>query len=109
MIATSGDVLLDPAAVDLYEKELFPVAALITPNLDEAGQLLGKNIQNLESMKRAGQELEREFKTAILLKGGHLAGDVAVDRYAGSSPDSPLRQAAEREESVPRSGVERGD
>src|SRR5438105_2915270 len=30
-------------------------------------------------MKRAGQKLEREFETAILLKGGHLPGDVAVD------------------------------
>jgi len=46
-------------------------------------------------------------RTPRALLGG--AGDVAVDRYAGSSPDSPLRQAAEREESVPRSGVERGD
>jgi lipopolysaccharide/colanic/teichoic acid biosynthesis glycosyltransferase len=46
-------------------------------------------------------------RTPWALLGG--AGDVAVDRYAGSSPDSPLRQAAEREDSVSRSGVERGD
>jgi len=77
--ATGGDPLLQSDAIDAYKTNLFPLATLITPNLDEAGQLLGKNIQNLESMKRAGQELEREFKTAILLKGGHLAGDVAVD------------------------------
>ena len=77
--ATGGDPLLEPDAIDAYKTNLFPLATLITPNLDEAGQLLGENIQNLESMKRAGKELEREFKTAILLKGGHLSGDVAVD------------------------------
>jgi hydroxymethylpyrimidine/phosphomethylpyrimidine kinase len=52
---------------------------LITPNLDEASQLLGRKISDRESMERAGQELAREFKTAILLKGGHLAGSNAVD------------------------------
>jgi hydroxymethylpyrimidine/phosphomethylpyrimidine kinase len=77
--ATGGDPLLEPNAIETYQRELFPIASLITPNLDEAAQLLGDKIQDRESMKRAGKELERKFKTAILLKGGHLPGDDAVD------------------------------
>lgn len=77
--ATSGDPLLEHDAIETYKKELFPIATLITPNLDEAAQLLGEKIQNREAMKPAGEELVRRFKTAILLKGGHLSGEVAVD------------------------------
>jgi hydroxymethylpyrimidine/phosphomethylpyrimidine kinase len=78
-VATSGDPLLKPAAIETYEKELFPLASLITPNLDEAGRLLGTRIKDLQSMHRAGKELEKKFGTAILLKGGHLTGDRAID------------------------------
>jgi len=77
--ATGGDPLVGPKAIEVYKQELFPIASLITPNLDEAMQLLGDKIKDRESMKRAGKELERKFKTAILLKGGHLSGDDAVD------------------------------
>jgi hydroxymethylpyrimidine/phosphomethylpyrimidine kinase len=78
-IATSGDPLLEPAAVETYEKELFPLASLITPNLDETGRLLAAEIKDRQSMRIAGKELEKKFGTAILLKGGHLAGERAVD------------------------------
>jgi hydroxymethylpyrimidine/phosphomethylpyrimidine kinase len=78
-VATSGDSLLDPAAIETYEKELFPLASLITPNLDEAGRLLGAKIKDRRSMHHAGKELEKRFKTGILLKGGHMPGERAVD------------------------------
>jgi hydroxymethylpyrimidine/phosphomethylpyrimidine kinase len=78
-VATSGDPLLEPAAIETYEKELFPLASLITPNLDEAGRLLGTKIRNRQSMRVVGKELERKFRTAILLKGGHLAEERAID------------------------------
>ena len=77
--ATGGDPLLKPGAIEIYERELFPLATLITPNLDEASQLLGEKIQDRQSMERAGKELARKFNTAILLKGGHLSGNDAVD------------------------------
>jgi hydroxymethylpyrimidine/phosphomethylpyrimidine kinase len=79
IVATSGDMLLEPAAIETYEKELFPLASLITPNLDEAERLLGTEIKDRQAMYRSGKELEREFGTAILLKGGHLRGRDAVD------------------------------
>jgi hydroxymethylpyrimidine/phosphomethylpyrimidine kinase len=78
-VATSGDPLLEPVAIETYEKELFPLASLITPNLDEAGRLLGTKIEGRRLMGVAGKELEKKFGTAILLKGGHLAGDRAID------------------------------
>jgi hydroxymethylpyrimidine/phosphomethylpyrimidine kinase len=78
-VATSGDPLLKPAAIQTYEKELFALASLVTPNLSEAEQLLGTRIKDRQSMHRAGKKLEKRFETAILLKGGHLAGDRAVD------------------------------
>jgi hydroxymethylpyrimidine/phosphomethylpyrimidine kinase len=78
-VATSGDPLLEQAAIETYEKELFPLASLITPNLDEAGRLLATKIKTLQSMHHAGKELEKRFGTGILLKGGHLAGDHAID------------------------------
>jgi hydroxymethylpyrimidine/phosphomethylpyrimidine kinase len=78
-VATSGDPLLEPAAIEIYEKELFALASIITPNLDEAERLLGTRIKDRRSMHRAGKKLEKKFGTAILLKGGHLAGSRAVD------------------------------
>lgn len=78
-VATGGDPLLEPAAIESYEKELFPLATLITPNLDEAERLVGTKINDRESMHEAGKELQKRFGTGILLKGGHLAGEHAVD------------------------------
>src|SRR5262245_19169335 len=79
LVATSGDPLLEPAAIEAYEKELFPLASLITPNLDEAGRLLGSEIKDRQSMRVAGKKLHEKFGTGILLKGGHLTGNYAVD------------------------------
>jgi hydroxymethylpyrimidine/phosphomethylpyrimidine kinase len=77
--ATGGDPLLESDAIETYKSDLFPLATLITPNLDEAVRLGAEKIADRESMKRAGQKLEREFKTSILLKGGHLSGGTALD------------------------------
>jgi hydroxymethylpyrimidine/phosphomethylpyrimidine kinase len=79
MIATSGDRLLEQAAVMAYCQRLFPAAALVTPNLDEASALLGRAILNREQMLEAGRELLGYYGCAWLIKGGHLRGDYAAD------------------------------
>jgi hydroxymethylpyrimidine/phosphomethylpyrimidine kinase len=79
IVATSGDPLLRDDATDLYQKELFPLATLITPNLLEAAKFLGQSICDLKAMRHAVEELAKKFQTSILLKGGHLASDEAVD------------------------------
>jgi hydroxymethylpyrimidine/phosphomethylpyrimidine kinase len=79
MIATSGDQLLDTGAVELYETQLFPLATLITPNLDEAAHLLGGKIKDQRSMEKAAKTLAQKYSASILLKGGHLSGGKATD------------------------------
>jgi hydroxymethylpyrimidine/phosphomethylpyrimidine kinase len=79
MVATSGDLLLQKSAIDRYENELFPLAALLTPNMDEAATLLGHEITDLAAMHEAGKQLLQKYRTPILLKGGHLGGRDAID------------------------------
>jgi len=79
MVATSGDPLLQADAIALYRERLFPLATLITPNLDETRTLLGRPVTSLEEMRRAGEELTARFGVPILIKGGHLRGPVAAD------------------------------
>ena len=79
MVASSGDALLRDDAVETYERELFPLAALITPNLGEATRLVGKSIRDLDGMREAGAALTKKYGVPVLLKGGHLSGDNAVD------------------------------
>jgi len=79
MVATSGDLLLRDEAVDTYERELFPLAALVTPNLDEASRLLGEPIGDLQAMRTAGARLAQKYRIPMLLKGGHLSGPDAID------------------------------
>jgi hydroxymethylpyrimidine/phosphomethylpyrimidine kinase len=79
MVATSGDALLPDDAIDIYERELFPIAALVTPNLNEAARLLGSAINNIRAMREAGQVLAKKYGVPVLLKGGHLSGDQAID------------------------------
>ena len=79
MIASSGDRLLEAAAIDAYMDQLFPLATLITPNLDEAALLIGTEIKDREQMEKATKALASKYRAAILLKGGHLRGDNAID------------------------------
>lgn len=79
MVASTGNALLSDDAVEAYEEELFPLATLITPNLDEASRLSGEQICDLESMRGAGAKLSQKYQVPVLLKGGHLSGTEAVD------------------------------
>jgi hydroxymethylpyrimidine/phosphomethylpyrimidine kinase len=79
IVATGGDALLQPEAIDFYQTDLLPLATLITPNLDEAGRFLRQKINDRQSMQRAVRALAKKFGAPILLKGGHLSGIRAVD------------------------------
>ena len=78
-VATSGDVLLATGAMKIYERELMPIATLLTQNLNEPGNLIGEPIRDLDAMRKAGKQLQQKYSVSILLKGGHLTGDNAVD------------------------------
>jgi hydroxymethylpyrimidine/phosphomethylpyrimidine kinase len=79
MVATSGALLLQPDAVAALQDQLLPLARLVTPNLDEAGVLLGKRPETAADLADAGRRLARRFGVAFLLKGGHLAGSELTD------------------------------
>jgi len=79
IIATSGDKLLGPGAVEIYKNKLFPLATLITPNLDEAAALLETTIKDRKQMENAAKALAKKYHVSILLKGGHLRWDKAID------------------------------
>jgi hydroxymethylpyrimidine/phosphomethylpyrimidine kinase len=79
MVATSGDRLLDADAERTMVAELLPLAALVTPNLDEAAILVGERVDDEAGMRRAAQALVEMGARAALLKGGHLRADELVD------------------------------
>jgi hydroxymethylpyrimidine/phosphomethylpyrimidine kinase len=79
MVATSGDRLLDADAERLIAQRLVPLATLVTPNLDEAEVLTAETVRTPDEMERAGRALVRLGAKAVLVKGGHLAGDEIVD------------------------------
>jgi hydroxymethylpyrimidine/phosphomethylpyrimidine kinase len=85
MIATSGTSLVQPDTVAAYREHLFPLAEVITPNLDEAASLLGSPIITLEGMIPAGQALAEQTGAAILMKGGHLSTEEAYDVLISSA------------------------
>ena len=82
MVATSGDRLIASETVQVLVSELFPLAEVVTPNLDEAALLLGRPIDGVDALEGAAQELLRLGAPAVLLKGGHLQGDRVVDLLA---------------------------
>lgn len=82
MVATSGARLLEAAALDALRTRLLPQATLITPNIPEAECLLGHAIAGADAADASLDELLALGAPAVLLKGGHLPGGVAmVDRY----------------------------
>jgi hydroxymethylpyrimidine/phosphomethylpyrimidine kinase len=72
MIATSGAALIEPEAVTAIETRLFPRAALITPNMDEAGALLDRSLNTVADLEKAAIDLREKYDVPTLVKGGHL-------------------------------------
>lgn len=77
MIGKHGAALMNAEAREAFPA-LLPFAALLTPNLHEASALTGLKVENVADMRRAAEHLRRAGARAVLVKGGHLAGD-AVD------------------------------
>lgn len=81
MVSTSGHRLIEGSTISTLQKELFPIAQLITPNLDEAELLAGIKIGNVDDMKQAAARLIKDGCNAVLIKGGHLKGADLYDVY----------------------------
>jgi hydroxymethylpyrimidine/phosphomethylpyrimidine kinase len=78
MVSSSGDTLLESSAVEALKKNLFPIATIVTPNLDEASFLLQRPITQRSQMKDAAKELLQYGSRYVLLKGGHLKKNTKI-------------------------------
>src|SRR5215210_1874696 len=76
--STSGYDLIDAAALDALRRELLPLARVVTPNIPEAERITGMSIRDRGAMAEAARMIRGMGARAVLVKGGHLAGD-AVD------------------------------
>ena len=85
MVSKSGFKLLSEDAKETLIKELFSLSTLITPNLPEAEEILGIEIQNLDQMKKAAIELRKLGPEYVLVKGGHLKEDATDLLYDGEN------------------------
>ena len=83
MVATSGSRLIAEEAVETLEKELLPLATVITPNIPEAEILTGHAITSEEEMEAAAKEIFDCFGCGVLLKGGHRVNDANDFLYDG--------------------------
>src|SRR4029450_1095453 len=68
MVSTSGDRLLTAESEEVVREDLLPLAALVTPNLDEAAILTGRVVHDIRTMERAGVSLLRFGAGAALIK-----------------------------------------
>jgi len=85
MVAKGGARLLQAEAVDALQHLLLPAASLLTPNLPEAGVLMGREIERVDDMKRAADWLMDRGARAVLLKGGHGQDNTITDLLAQQS------------------------
>ena len=95
MVATSGDPLLSPHAIDALRTKLFPRASIVTPNLPEAAALLDEPIAVSEAeIEAQGRRLLAFGCPAVLIKGGHGKGAESVDFLV--TKDSTIHLTAPR-------------
>lgn len=79
MVSKDGTRLLEKNAVKTLVKSLIPLATVVTPNAIEAELLSGIKIRNLDDAKVAAKEISRLGPKAVIVKGGHISGDKAID------------------------------
>ncbi|WP_417248170.1 bifunctional hydroxymethylpyrimidine kinase/phosphomethylpyrimidine kinase [Celeribacter sp.] len=81
MVAKSGDALLAEEAEAALIELLVPRADVLTPNLPEAARLLrGEQAEGADAVEAQGQALLALGSRAVVMKGGHAAGETCVDR-----------------------------
>jgi hydroxymethylpyrimidine/phosphomethylpyrimidine kinase len=79
MLAKSGDRLLDEDGVRTLCAELLPRATVVTPNIPEAEALTGRRIRSSDDAREAARRIHGMGPSAVIVKGGHAAGDEIID------------------------------
>jgi hydroxymethylpyrimidine/phosphomethylpyrimidine kinase len=81
MVAKGGAPLLQAEATEALKRALLPLALVVTPNLPEAEVLTGLTVTDRVGMRRAGEAILALGARAVVIKGGHLEGEEAVDLF----------------------------
>lgn len=93
MVATSGDKLIADHTIEKLKQELLPLAAVVTPNLDEAQVLAGMQIRDVTDMKKAARVMLETGCRSVLVKGGHLKGPRLYDVYLHQNGDMRIYES----------------
>jgi len=91
--SSTGFPILKKDDIELLKKALLPLALLVTPNLKEAEALTGLSVRTEKEMERAGMEIHAMGPRYVLVKGGHLESDAALDLLVGDSGTQRFRRA----------------
>ena len=94
MIATSGSNLIQEKSIFSIKKYLYPIARVLTPNLDEASYLLGKKLNTIEDIELACKEFVNSHGLySVLIKGGHLkdSSNKSIDFFYSKENNKILR------------------
>ncbi|MDD4545384.1 MAG: bifunctional hydroxymethylpyrimidine kinase/phosphomethylpyrimidine kinase [Bacteroidales bacterium] len=94
MIATSGSNLIEEKSIFSIKKYLYPIARVLTPNLDEASYLLGKKLNTIEDIELACKEFVNSHGLySVLIKGGHLkdSSNKSIDFFYSKENNKILR------------------
>ncbi len=94
MIAKGGSPLLAETAVEAVRSLMIPRAFLLTPNAPEAEALTGLEVADLDGQRRAGEALLKMGAHAVLMKGGHVPGEMVIDLLL--TPDGETVLESER-------------
>ena len=81
MVSTSGHRLIEESAVEVIKEELLPLARVVTPNVPEAEILIGRAISGEWDFEDVAKELSDTYGVSVLLKAGHLTGDMLTDYF----------------------------
>ena len=81
MVSTSGHKLIEDSAVEVIKERLLPLARVVTPNVPEAEILIGRPISGESDFKEVIEELAGNYGVSVLLKAGHLSGDILTDYF----------------------------
>lgn len=81
VFSSSGHPLLEEAGIGILLEALLPRALVFTPNLEEASLFTGLKVGNPREMREAARLLHERGARTVVVKGGHLAGEEALDVY----------------------------
>ncbi len=94
MVSSTGHELLNAEGREVLVEQLLPKAALVTPNIPEAALLTGVVIETPNDYRRAADWLLARGAGAVLIKGGHAAGDIIVDMLRTMDGDEIVFESA---------------